>query len=139
MMLHMLAGALANQASAPNIISIADDSSSHTAEGVAIAGILFKGNGQYAKTIYGVDIDVNNWIAPNTNHSQYEIRATLSSGDTPTGSALNTWLSLATTQAWYLAVSATSSESCELQVQIRWTGNNEVQDTANYALEAVAV
>lgn len=138
-MLQLIAALLTDQVSAPNIISAPGDTSSHTAEGVAIAGINFKSNGAYSKYLYGAEVDTGYWVSPLTNFSQYEIHVAVASGDTPSGSALNTWLNLGTSRAWFLGVTATDSETCSLTVQIRWTGNNEVQASGTYVLTATAV
>src|SRR5512135_2348874 len=60
-----------------------------------------------------------NWYTPTTGGagSGYYVRATLSSGSTPSGT-LNTWLSLSTAQSWSVTDSSGSGTGCTLTLQI---------------------
>lgn len=74
--------------------------------------------------------------APQTGiGASYEIRATLSSGDTPTGSALSTWLALTSSRSWSLSVS-NGIKQCSLSVQIRDATSLTVKDTGTWTLYA---
>lgn len=136
MLIRMAAAALASGAlGAPNNITISDDSS--TGASGKTAGITFYNTGTYAKYINNVPIVQSNWITPQSNFSQYEIRATLSSGDTPSGT-LATWIALTTSRTWALQTSVVDETlTCNLLIEIRWTGNNVVQDSATYTITAV--
>lgn len=64
-----------------------------------------------------------NWFTPTQSGigGSYWVRATLVSGDTPTGSGLNTWLPLSGVRTWTLTApsgGAFSSRRCTLQIQI---------------------
>lgn len=134
MLIKLIAAALDEPLGAPGVVSISDDESNGR-NGVP-AGISFGSDGSYARYRFGVPIHSSYWVTPQTNMGDYEIRATLSSGDTPVGT-LNSWTSLATTQEWTLTEGTLDATStCDLLIEIRWTGNNVVQDTATYTLTA---
>jgi hypothetical protein len=119
---------------APGIVSISNDSSSAT-HGWS-AGVSFSNAGRYYKYITGAPVDTSAWVDPVTDLSEYEIYATLDSGTTPTGT-LTTWLPLDTSREWTLSTATVGgSVTCQLTMQIRWTGNNVVQDSATYTLSA---
>lgn len=73
------------------------------------------------------------------NATLYSVRATLVSGDTPTGSALNTWLQLSTSRSWALSATSTSfaSKSCVLLIEIANSLNTSIiLDSANITITA---
>lgn len=63
---------------------------------------------------------IADWYLPNTAGigSQYWIRATLSSGTSPSGSALNTWLALSSPASWRLTQTTNGSRTCTLAISI---------------------
>lgn len=65
------------------------------------------------------------WLVPGSGADQFEIRAVLSSGNTPTGDALNTWLNLGSTRSWGLSTTGLE-KSCELAVEIRQVSDGTV-------------
>jgi hypothetical protein len=68
--------------------------------------------------------------------SDAEVRATLNSGSTPSGSALSTWLNLGTTRNWYVTRSANGTTTCNLTVEIRDASTLTVLDSATIVLTA---
>lgn len=133
MLIRMIAAALTDDPlGAPGIVSF--DPFTSTGNGGNIAGVVFKNDGLYSIYRHGVPIDNTFWLSPVENVGDYEIYATLLSGDTPTGT-LGAWTSLATSQEYTLQETTPSStQTCQLQIEIRWTGNNVVQDTATYTI-----
>jgi hypothetical protein len=134
--IRILAAALSEPLGAPNIVTISNDSSS-SANG-NLAGVVFNSTGTFAKYVAGSLITTGNWLTPQTNMDEYEIYITSTSGDAPTGgSTLDTWLALSSTRNATL-VTAVEDEilTGTITVQIRWTGDNSVQDTAVYTLTA---
>lgn len=133
---RMAGAALASSAlGAPNVISISDDYSN--AINGKTAGVRISNNGYYYKYRGGVANAEYVWITPQSNYSEYEVKATLNSGDTPAGDSLATWLSLSTSRDWTLQNGTIEGEStCSLTLEIRWTGNNVVQDSATYSITA---
>lgn len=71
-----------------------------------------------------------------TTADDYEIRATLISGTTPTGSALGTWLPLGTAvQEWTLSTAAQGPVyTCRLLLEVRVAASGAVQDSGYYDL-----
>jgi len=131
-MFQLIVAALSGASYSPNIISIDDDTSD--AYSSMTAGVSLNGNGSLSIYYNGSPIVVGDWITPQTNMSDYEVRATLSSGDTPDGT-LGSWLSLATTKSWTLQ-SSSGALSSDILLEVRWTGDNSVQDSATYTLNA---
>lgn len=69
--------------------------------------------------------------------ADYEVRATLFSGDTPTGT-LGTWLSTSTDREWSLSAISNAGQikTCQLTVEIRDVATLTVRDTATITLNA---
>lgn len=69
----------------------------------------------------GVSIDQGDWISPKSAApGSYEIRATLVSGDTPSGT-FNTWLPLTSNRTWALTKLGNFPDilQCQLTIEIR--------------------
>ena len=75
-------------------------------------------SGAVQKTEGGSTTTLETWLQAGAA-GDYEVRATKLSGDTPTGSALATWLPLSSTQAWTLtdAVNDGIPLTCTLTVE----------------------
>ena len=137
MLLKMIAAAITDEPlGAPGIVSF--DPINSVGNSGNTAGIIFKNDGFYAVYRHGVPIDKAYWLNPPVNMGDYEIYATVLSGDTPTGT-IGSWEPLSISQEWSHQNSTPSTTlTCQLQIEIRWTGNNVVQDTATYTLSATA-
>ena len=63
---------------------------------------------------------VANWGLPTTPGAgaNYWIRATLVSGISPSGSALNTWLRLDSVHGWNLSMTTIGTRTCDLTIHI---------------------
>ena len=134
MLVRLAAAAMASVSGAPNVVSISDDSSTGTRG--KTAGVVFYNTGYYAKYINNVPITQSAWLSPISNISEYEIRATLISGTAPAGT-MDTWEPLSSSQSWALQTSTVDDYlECSFTIEIRWTGNNVVQDSATYSLVA---
>lgn len=113
---------------APSVVSISDTTS--TGNYGKTAGISIGSNGAFYTYIHNAAIETSKWITPQTNMSDYEVRATLSSGDTPTGT-FDTWQALTASRTWTLTSTVVDETlSATVLIEIRWTGNNVVQDSA---------
>lgn len=77
------------------------------------------------------------WDSIPSTVGNYEVRATLNSGTTPTGT-LNTWLNLGTTREWTLTASTGNFLTCNLTIEIRDTATSTVRATATLTLESDA-
>lgn len=82
------------------------------------------------------------WLASGAA-SGYDVRATLASGTSPSGSAVGSWLNLGTTRAWSLTASAGFAGAsqvllCTLTVEIRDASTLAVLDTATISISATA-
>lgn len=133
----MIAAALTDAPlGAPSVVSFSDQTSTGTLS--RTAGVIFKSDGLLSIYRHGVPIDHSYWITPPTNMGDYEIYATVLSGTTPDGSAVSSWLALDTTREWTLTYVAGPTVTCSLQLEVRWTGNNVVQDTATFTITSSA-
>lgn len=74
---------------------------------------------------------------PESIGADYDIRATLVSGTTPSGPTLGstTWHSLSSTREWSLTRSTVGITSCSISVSIRDATTLTVLDTATYNIE----
>ena len=85
-------------------------------------------------SIFG-PVDEGDWITPKANApSDYEARATLDSGDTPTGT-LGSWLALTSNRAWSLTQSTVGNKQAILTIEIR-KGSGATLASATITLEA---
>lgn len=68
--------------------------------------------------------DSANWVTPATSTigDAYEVRAQLVSGTTPTGAALNDWLTISEARFWTVGI----TQSCVLNVEIRRAADSVV-------------
>lgn len=91
-----------------------------------------------AANFNGVYSQQEQWDSDPTTVGNYEVRATLVSGDTPSGSALSTWLVLSSDRTWQLSASPGNFLACTLTIEIRDTATSTVRATATVDLEADA-
>lgn len=73
------------------------------------------------------------WISPVVGVGDYEIKATLLSGNVPPGT-FNSWLNLATARSWGWE-NQTLYKYCELKVEIRRVSGGAIVSTAFITLE----
>jgi hypothetical protein len=78
------------------------------------------------------------WDSVPATTGNYEVRATLVSGNTPAGSALATWLVVSTFRSWLLNASPGNFLTCVLTVEVRDTATSTVRATASVTLTADA-
>jgi len=84
----------------------------------ASASWTLESDGDIAKTGAGAG-DIGDWIAPKgAAPGSYECRATLNSGDTPSGT-LGSWLALTSNRTWSHTTSGPGVLTCELLIEIR--------------------
>jgi hypothetical protein len=68
--------------------------------------------------------------------SAVEVRATLQSGSTPSGT-LNTWLNLGTTRSWTLSRTGLGQSTCVLLIELRNAASGTVLDSATVTLDVI--
>lgn len=87
--------------------------------GSAAAEVTFTNTGTYTGT-GNIEGFSGNWITPTSAAgSAYDIRMTVNSGSTPTGSATGIWLSLGTTRTWTISRSGIGTNASNVTVEIR--------------------
>ena len=116
-------------------ISLSNVGVSSTGAGSQTATYTLESDGDVMSdsTIFG-PVDEGDWITPKASApSDYEARATLDSGDTPTGT-LNSWQALTSNRAWSLTQSTTGSKQAILTIEIR-KGSGPALASATVTLE----
>ena len=93
---------------------------------------VYDSNGTVRKIEGGATTSLGTWLLVG-NNSDFEIYLS-GTGNTPSGSALNTWLPLSTTRSWYLDLPGSGSESFSGTIQIRRASDQVVVDTASFGL-----
>lgn len=92
------------------------------------------GNVKY-NTATGGSVNAYNWVVPTSEGSNYWCRATLSSGSTPLGSGLGSWIDTALNPGWEIQLSTVGSDTSVLSVQIASdSGGSNIIDTATITL-----
>lgn len=115
-------------------VRISDQTSDHTvaSPATATAGYRLMNTGAAQKRVTGSYAAISNeWMVTGAV-ADYECRATLNSGDTPTGT-LATWLALSTTRTWELSTSS-GLLTCNLTIEIRDAATTTVLDSASVTL-----
>ena len=106
--------------------------------GSAAAEVTFTNTGTYVGTgnIQGFS---GNWITPTSAAgSNYDIRLTVNSGSTPSGSAPNIWLSLGTTRSWAITQSGIGTTASNVTVEIRNAASLVVLSSGGGAFDITA-
>ena len=92
-----------------------------------------------AANFNGVYSQQEQWDSDPATVGNYEVQATLTpGGDTPSGSALSSWLVLSAGRTWELSASPGNFLTCTLTIEIRDTATSTVRATATVNLEADA-
>jgi len=119
---------------------ITNQSVIRTASTATQATYTLNTSGIVQKSEGGTTTTLETWLLAGAS-SDYEVRATVSSGTTPTGSATASWLSLSSTQAWTLqdAVVDGIPLTCVLLVEIRDVATNTVQTSASITITSERV
>jgi hypothetical protein len=87
--------------------------------GSAAAEVTFANNGTYAGT-GNIEGFSGNWISPTSAAGDaYDIRMTVNSGTTPSGSTTGIWLGLGTTRTWTISRSGLGTTASNVTVEIR--------------------
>lgn len=134
MFIRLLAAATAGALGAPSVVSLSDNTS--VGLNGKTAGVALNSNGSISLYYHDMPVVIGYWLTPQTDMGDYEVRATLSSGDTPTGT-FSSWNALSTSQDWTLTEDTVDGNlTCDVLLEIRWTGNNVVQDSATFTLNA---
>lgn len=105
----------------------------------ARATYRLENTGDVFKFVNGVATDVGDWINPKTGMSDYECRATLASGQSPSSGALGTWQGLETSREWNLVDEVRSGGflNSTLTIEIRDKATQTVQASATISLNAM--
>ena len=86
----------------------------------------------YERDNAGAAVQSLAWIFPQSGMSSYQVRATVSSGDTPPGT-IGSWLALSSSQTWGW-VNEVTEKTCNLLIEIRRASDAVVVDSATISL-----
>lgn len=102
------------------LLALVGGTSSNVGADPQTSGYKLTSAGLERKIVIGSYSTLGNWITPAAAApGAYEVRATLNSGDTPTGT-LATWLALTSDRTWELTQSGgAGTKTCELGIEIR--------------------
>ncbi len=75
------------------------------------------------------------WLDSSYSASDFEVRATLNSGNTPTGN-LGTWNTISTDRSWSLSQTVPGTKTCSLLIEIGYAGQNLALDSATITIDA---
>lgn len=85
-------------------------------------------------------IPTTNWITPTSGAENYEVFATLVSGQPLTAGILNSWLALTANRSWTQSVSTIGAyRETVINLQIRQISTTTILDSANITLIADAI
>lgn len=88
----------------------------------ATAGIRFKTTGAEQSINNGSTIGLGNWVNPTTTAIQWEIRATLDSGSTPTTGTLGVWQDFSVDRTWTVVANVDETITSSLTFEFRKVG-----------------
>jgi hypothetical protein len=91
--------------------------------------------GKVYSDVNGTVTQLEQWITPTSQASNYEVYATYS-GNTPSGSGTSSWISCSSNPEWYLQAIGNQSLSTTLTIQVRKISTTTVLDTWNVYLTA---
>lgn len=89
-----------------------------------------------AGTVEGVGISTTTrftWLLSGAS-SDYAVRATLDSGDTPAGT-LGTWTTISSTREWSLTQITNGFKSCSLTIEVRRVSDSVVLGSCTFTLD----
>lgn len=98
-------------------------------DGDASASAIFRTNGTQATAENGSETNIGNWVNPAFSGDEWEIRATLVSGVTPSVGAFNTWQDLSVNRVWTLSRSSAGVSECTLTFDFRRKGASDPETT----------
>jgi hypothetical protein len=103
----------------------------------AICYYRINSNGNVYGTSVGIPFDLlEQWATPTSIASQYEVYATLNTGSL-SGGTTGSWLSLGTTQDWWVERTSIGSKVANMTMEVRKIGTSTVLDTWTIEIEAL--
>ncbi len=97
----------------------------------AIAGIRFKTTGLEESIQGNFVTGLTNWVNPSSSASNWEIRATLDSGNTPTTGSLGVWQNFSVDRVWTIEAAVNQIRSSTLTFEFRKVGGSSAEATVS--------
>lgn len=116
------------------LVSISNTTVSRSGTTNTVAAYVVNTSGVIEKIQGAITTSFETWLLSGAA-ADYEVRATLDSGDTPAGT-LDTWLALSSTRSWSLedATDDATALTCGLTIEIRLVSSGVVQDIATVTI-----
>lgn len=102
----------------------------------AYAELQFSGTTVRRRAGTGLYVNEYTWLISGASANQFQARATLQSGATPSGNALNTWITLGSNVGWSLSRTGLGDAMCTLLVQVRLASTGEVFASGTWTIHA---
>lgn len=99
-----------------------------TTNRTATGYIRFSTNGEQIESVSGNDYIIGYWVTPATSANNWEIRATLDSGNTPIGT-LGTWQDFSVVRQWGFVRTTPGVSSCTMTFEFRKVGGSVAEYT----------
>lgn len=116
-------GSIVDEDVRPFRVPAANVDASKVGSGGATGRYALNADGTAEKQELSLVTPLGPWLDDPADVALYECRATLLDGDPPTsGSALGTWLDLATTRTWSLHQGVVGTNFCQLTIELRLIG-----------------
>lgn len=103
------------------------------ADGGSPAEFYLQNDGNIMQRVGSSLTDIGDWINNASHVSEYEVRATVTSGSVG-GSATGSWLSLASTQSWSRGAALSSIQTAVLLIEIRRASDATVVASATVTI-----
>jgi hypothetical protein len=117
-------------------VSLSNNSAADFDTSLATATLAISSDGTVSGT-GNVSSFSANWITPTSAAgANYDVRVQVLSGNTPSGSSLNTWLPLSSNYFWTLSQSGIGFLTSELGMEIRSAASGQVLASATYTVSA---
>lgn len=105
---------------------------------ISSAAVRMGSNGLQSSFVNSSQSVDGSWVVPNTSAANWEVRATVLSGSTPTGSATGSWLALTSDRTWTVTASVEGSTvTSTIQLEFRRASDLAVDaNTPTFTLTA---
>lgn len=95
----------------------------------ASASVSFRTDGRQSTSENGSETVIGNWVSPSFSANDWEVRATLVNGATPTVGTLDTWQDISVTRTWTVEVLIGDNALSTLTFDFRRKGDTDPETT----------
>jgi hypothetical protein len=106
------------------------------AEAIRLDSVLVQltlaSDGRQITSINNSSSVVGNWVSPSSSAREWEVRATLTSGEVPSSGTLETWEALTSSRTWSLILASEGSAFSQLTFEFRKVGSTDPEETVPF-------